>query len=155
MVSSSQGWPSWAMTIRSWGKVRATSSKSAGRANSSLLCSVELANRMNQDGHPQFLGLGVKPHGPGIAGMEILIGRGKGDSPKLQMVACGVQFVDGRPFGGIDAGESYQFLGKAIDVLGDIGIGDFRLKVFAFEPQDDGFVHDGRLGPMMIGIGGR
>src|SRR5688572_3580679 len=41
IVSSTHGWPSWAITIRSFGNVRATSSNRYGRPNSSLLCSVK------------------------------------------------------------------------------------------------------------------
>ena len=113
----------------------------------------ELPHRMQQDGHVQLFRLGIKLHCPRVAGMEILVGRGKGDSPKLQVVSCRPQLIQGRPFGRIDSGKADQLLRKAVDIFSHIGVGDFRLEVFALKAQDDGLIDQGGLRPVVIRIG--
>ena len=86
--------------------------------------------------------------------MEILAGRGKGDAAKPEIAAGGQKVVEGRVLGGVDAGEADEFLGEAVDVFGNVAVGNFGSQIFAFESEDDGLIDDGGLCPMVVGVGG-
>ena len=90
----------------------------------------------------------------GIARMKILVGRRKRDPPKLQMIPGGPESSNAEP-SVLVPGKPNQLLREPIDILRNVGVGNLGLKIFAFKPQDDGFIHQRRLRPMMVRIGRR
>ena len=84
--------------------------------------------------------------------MEILVGWGNRDAAQMQFFVGGNDFLGRCPFGRVDPGKADQLLREAADVVGDVAVGDFRLKIAALESKNDGFIDRVALGPMVIGI---